>query len=79
MYVVVGSAGNASHGVATMIPGAALRAAQGNATGLAADMARTRMALDERGEKLGRLDERWCNPYLYHMFDMYRISRARYT
>ena len=56
--VTVGSSGKASHGVATLVPGAALQAANANATGLAADLARTRMALDERGEKLGKLEDR---------------------
>jgi len=53
-----GTSGKASHGIATLVPGAALQAANANATGLAGDLARTRMALDERGEKLGKLEDR---------------------
>ncbi|XP_067946439.1 syntaxin-binding protein 5-like [Watersipora subatra] len=53
-----GSAGKASGSVAKFVPGAALREAQANTSGVMGEMARTRIALDERGEKLGRLDER---------------------
>ena len=60
VFYIVGSAGKASHGIATMVQGSAIRGAQANATGLAADLARTRIALDERGEKLGRLEDRWA-------------------
>lgn len=54
----VGASGKASHGVAKFVPGAALQAAQAGASGVSAELARTRMALDERGEKLGRLEDK---------------------
>jgi len=54
----VGASGKASHGVAKFVPGAALQAAQAGASGVGAELARTRMALDERGEKLGRLEDK---------------------
>lgn len=54
----VGTSGKASHGIATHVPGTAIQAANANASGLAGEMARTRQALDERGEKLGQLEMR---------------------
>lgn len=56
--IVVGTSGKASHGVATFLPGTAMQAAQANAAGVASEVARTRQALDERGEKLSQLDKR---------------------
>uniref|UniRef100_A0A4W5R3Z7 Syntaxin binding protein 5a (tomosyn) n=1 Tax=Hucho hucho TaxID=62062 RepID=A0A4W5R3Z7_9TELE len=52
-------AGKASRGLAQHIPGPqGLEGMKGAASGVVADLARARIALDERGQKLGELDER---------------------
>lgn len=51
---LVGSSGKASHGVAIRIN--AMSTAQANTTSVVGEVARTRKALEERGEKLSELD-----------------------
>ncbi|KAK6170712.1 hypothetical protein SNE40_019034 [Patella caerulea] len=53
------SSGKASKGLAKHIPGSGGMAhLKAESTGIAGDLARTRLALNERGEKLGDLDDR---------------------
>ncbi|XP_048084393.1 syntaxin-binding protein 5 isoform X8 [Alosa alosa] len=53
------AAGKASRSLAQHIPGpGGMEGMKGAASGIVGDLARTRMALDERGQKLGELDER---------------------
>ncbi|XP_031435798.1 syntaxin-binding protein 5 isoform X2 [Clupea harengus] len=53
------AAGKASRSLAQHIPGpGGMEGMKGAATGIMGDLARTRMALDERGQKLGELEER---------------------
>ncbi|XP_064196562.1 syntaxin-binding protein 5a isoform X17 [Anguilla rostrata] len=52
-------AGKASRSLAQHIPGpGGIEGMKGAASGVVADLARARIALDERGQKLGELDER---------------------
>ncbi|XP_062379214.1 syntaxin-binding protein 5 isoform X3 [Sardina pilchardus] len=53
------AAGKASRSLAQHIPGpGGMEGMKGAASGIVGDLARTRMALDERGQKLGELEER---------------------
>uniref|UniRef100_A0AAQ4PIR7 Syntaxin-binding protein 5-like n=1 Tax=Gasterosteus aculeatus aculeatus TaxID=481459 RepID=A0AAQ4PIR7_GASAC len=53
------SSGKASRSLAQHIPGpGGLEGMKGAASGIVGDLARARIALDERGQKLGELDER---------------------
>uniref|UniRef100_A0A8C4NEI1 Syntaxin binding protein 5 n=1 Tax=Eptatretus burgeri TaxID=7764 RepID=A0A8C4NEI1_EPTBU len=53
------AAGRASRTLAQHVPGpGSLEGVRGSATGVAAELARARLALDERGQRLGELDER---------------------
>uniref|UniRef100_A0A8D0ANZ6 Syntaxin-binding protein 5-like n=1 Tax=Sander lucioperca TaxID=283035 RepID=A0A8D0ANZ6_SANLU len=53
------SAGKASRSLAQHIPGpGGIEGMKGAASGIVGDLARARIALDERGQKLGELDER---------------------
>uniref|UniRef100_A0A3Q2NN05 Syntaxin-binding protein 5-like n=1 Tax=Fundulus heteroclitus TaxID=8078 RepID=A0A3Q2NN05_FUNHE len=53
------AAGKASRSLAQHIPGpGGLEGMKGAASGIVGDLARARIALDERGQKLGELDER---------------------
>ncbi|KAJ7315826.1 hypothetical protein JRQ81_001988 [Phrynocephalus forsythii] len=52
------TAGKASRSLAQHIPGSGVEAVKGAAGGAIGDLARARLALDERGQKLGELDER---------------------
>lgn len=53
------TAGKASRSLAQHIPGSGgVEAMKGAAGGVIGDLARARLALDERGQKLGELDER---------------------
>ena len=53
------AAGRASRTLAQHVPGpGSLEGVRGSATGVAAELARARIALDERGQRLGELDER---------------------
>ena len=52
-------AGKASRSLAQHIPGpGGIEGMKGAASGIVGDLARARIALDERGQKLGELDER---------------------
>ncbi|XP_075930762.1 syntaxin-binding protein 5-like isoform X10 [Petromyzon marinus] len=53
------TAGKASRSLAQHIPGSgSVEGVRGAATGVAADLARARLALDERGQRLGELEDR---------------------
>lgn len=53
------AAGKASRSLAQHIPGpGGIEGMKGAASGIVGDLARARIALDERGQKLGELDER---------------------
>lgn len=53
------SAGKASRSLAQHIPGpGGIEGMKGAASGVVGDLARARIALDERGQKLGELEER---------------------
>uniref|UniRef100_A0A8C5I848 Syntaxin-binding protein 5-like n=1 Tax=Gouania willdenowi TaxID=441366 RepID=A0A8C5I848_GOUWI len=53
------AAGKASRGLAQHIPGpGGIEGMKGAASGVVADLARARIALDERGQKLGELEDR---------------------
>lgn len=53
------AAGKASRSLAQHIPGTGgIEGMKGAASGVVGDLARARIALDERGQKLGELDER---------------------
>ena len=53
------SSGKANRSLAQHIPGpGGLEGMKGAASGVVGDLARARIALDERGQKLGELDER---------------------
>lgn len=59
--MVVGetTAGKASRSLAQHIPGpGSMEGMKGAASGVVGDLARARIALDERGQKLGELEER---------------------
>lgn len=61
LCLVVGetAAGKASRSLAQHIPGpGSMEGMKGAASGVVGDLARTRIALDERGQKLGELEER---------------------
>lgn len=60
-FLVVGetAAGKASRSLAQHIPGpGGMEGMKGAASGVVGDLARARIALDERGQKLGELEER---------------------
>lgn len=53
------AAGKASRSLAQHIPGpGGIEGVKGAASGIVCELARARLALDERGQKLGELDER---------------------
>ena len=53
------AAGKASRSLAQHIPGpGSMEGMKGAASGVVGDLARARVALDERGQKLGELEER---------------------
>lgn len=53
------AAGKASRSLAQHIPGpGSMEGMKGAASGVVGDLARARIALDERGQKLGELEER---------------------